>query len=261
MKKIIFLLISVSILFASCETIENREMLGSVLSKDEIDIQVIQEPAGSNTIVLKNNTPGIIPYWDWGTGWSNKNEAEVYIPFAGDYTVEFTAFCDGGTVTVNRDFSVASNDDSYFDSDPAWKGLTGGGSGKTWVWALDHPSGYIAGNGPTDCLFPAWWVMTPDGLNIPDALNYEFYMDLNGAANFELKNVVDGSVQKGVFTVDDPLKIGDVNYSVIEVLGGPHIPWFSGTKYHLTNLTDDELSVHLYNAYDVAVFKRKGFVY
>lgn len=263
MKKIILLFIGISMLFAACETIEDRAELGRVLSESEIDIQIIQNPAGSNQVVLKNATPDIdiIPFWDWGTGWSNDQEAEIYIPFAGTYSLEFTAFCEGGTVTVTREFTIAQDDDTFFDSDPAWRGLTGGGEGKTWVWALDHPSGYVAGNGPTDCLFPAWWAMTPSGLNIPSALDYEFYMDLNGAANFELRSTVDGSVQKGVFSVGTPLDIGGVDYSVIEVLGGPKIPWFGATKYHLTNLTDDELSVHKYNAYDVAVYKRKGFNY
>jgi hypothetical protein len=261
MKKISFFAFAFALLFVACETIEDRDELGSVLREDELVIEVTQETAGSNTIKLKNNTPGvgITPYWDWGTGWSNKNEAEVYIPFAGEYKVTFMAICEGGYVTTERSFTIAKNDDAYFDTDPAWKLLTNGGTGKTWVWATDHPSGKLAGNGPLDCIKPEWWTMTPN--EYWGTKNNEVYMDLIGAANF-IHTKGDGSIVKGVFNVLAPFTgVEGKSFSSIEVLGGATFPWPDNGKYHITLLNDNELSLHKYNAFDIGLYKRKGFNY
>ncbi len=256
MKKIIYYLLGLSLIITACETIEDSQDLGEILTEDQLDIEIIQQPAGSNTVVLKNNTTGIIPYWDWGTGWSNKIYAEVYLPFAGNYTVEFTAFCEGGSVTTSREFTVDNNDNAFFDTDPAWKMLTGGGPGKTWVWATDHPTGLVFGNGMPDCVTPQWWMVKPSDEGFADYMGQEVYMDLNSAANFELRKA-DGSVVKGVFKVVDQY----AGFSAIKVLGGPAFSWPTSGQYHFTLMTEDELSVHDYASYNVALYKRKGFNY
>lgn len=258
MKKILFQIVLLGLTLGACETIEERNELGPKVTKDQIDINVIQEPEGSNTIILENNTEKIIPYWDWGTGWSNDHKDTIYIPFGGDYSLEFTAFSQGGSTTVTREFTIAENDEDYFSEDPAWYGLTDNGEGKTWVWATDHPSGSLAGNGPEDCVTPAWWIMAPS--DYWGSTTDEVYMDLDGAANFKHTDG-DGSVTTGVFQVIEPFEFNGESFSAFDVLGGPTFPWPETGKYHITHMNEDELSIHAYGAQDVALYKRKGFSY
>lgn len=263
MKNILYSLIGM-LLLASCSTIEDRQNLGPILTPDQLSIDVIQNPAGSNTVILQNKTPNTIMYFDYGTGSTNRAIDTIYIPFAGTFKLKYTAFCAGGTVTDSTTFTIANNDAAFFDKDPAWKGLTNGGSGQTWVFALDLPGGIIAGNGPEDSQIPAWWTMDQNGLagqlSSPSSLNDEVYMDINGAAHFNVTHA-DGSVVKGFFNVIAPYVSGGVSYSAIEVLNGAKFPWPTSGKYHFTKMTPDELSVHDYAAYNIAMYKRKGFKY
>lgn len=262
MKKTIFLILGAVLAFAACEPTEKREDPGPVLTREQLDFSVTQDPAGSNTIILENNTKNTISYWDWGTGFSNKQRDTIYIPFAGTFVVKFTAFYKGGTVTDSTTFTITSNDDAFFDQDPAWKGLTGGGAGKTWVWATDHPSGFVLGNGPNNAVAPQWWQVRPFGSDawVTNMMNDEVYMDLQGAANFELRKG-NGSVIKGFFNITEPVTIEGVTYSTMEVLGGPTWPWPSAKRYTITKLNENELSIHPFDAFDVAVYKQKGFSY
>ncbi|MCX6328613.1 MAG: hypothetical protein NTZ85_03725 [Bacteroidia bacterium] len=264
MKKVIYGLMGFALILTSCETMEKRDEGGSVLTVDQVKITVIQPTAGSNTIIFHNETVGAIIYYDWGTGTlTSRDEYDtIYIPFASTPTLKYTAFCGGGTVTGSTTFTIAANDDAYFDTDPAWKGLTGGGAGQTWVFALDIPGGVIAGNGPEDCQAPAWWTINvsspPDWLAIYD----EVTLNLNGAANFTYK-AKDGSIKTGFFKVIDPAVFGGVSYSGIQTLNGVTFPWPnpSDGKYHITKLTTDLLSLHEYKQYNIAMYKRKGYVY
>jgi hypothetical protein len=260
MNKIFNLLIGATMLVA-CETIEDRESLGPVLKQSNLEFVVSQPASGSNTIYLESRTKGALPYWDWGTGFSNKMKDTLYIPFAGTFTIRYTAFGDGGTTIDSTTFTIAENDDAYFDQDPAWKALTNGGSGETWVWALDIPTAKIAGNGPENCLVPTWWTMTEAEYGqSPKPLTDEVHMNLLGAANFHWKKP-DGSVVKGFFNVIPPFVHEGNSYSAIETVGGVTFPWPRTGKYHFTKMTTDELAVHAYKGYEISMFKRKGFEY
>jgi hypothetical protein len=262
MKKILYGLMGLAMFLTSCQTMENRDELGPVLTKDQLKIAIVQPTAGSNSVILQNLTPGAIMYWDWGTGTSHRAIDTIYIPFAGTFTLNYTAFCAGGTVSDSKTFTVAKNDDAFFDKDPAWKGLTNGGPGQTWVWALDIPGGIIAGNGPENCPAPAWWTMDASAGNSWINFNDSVRIDLKGAANFKCIHK-DGSVTKGFFNVIAPYVNGGVTYSGIQTLNGVTFPWPnpSDGKYHFTKMTANELSVHEYAAFNVALYKRKGFTY
>lgn len=262
MKNILYSLIGLTMLLAACNTIEDRDVLGPILTKDQLSIAIVQNPAGSNKVILQNKTKGAIMYWDWGTGTSHRATDTIYIPFKGTFKLKYTAFCAGGTVTDSTTFSVAAMDNTYFDQDPAWKGLTAGGAGQTWVWAIGVPGGNIAGNGPENSQAPAWWTMTATPDNSWLKFNDEVTIDLNGAANFVQKGG-DGSVKKGFFKVIAPYENSGVKYSGIQVLNGPSFPWPTPAdgKYHITKLNANELVVHEYGQYNVAMFKRKGFTY
>jgi hypothetical protein len=62
MKKVLYSLMGLAMLMASCETKENRDELGPVLTKDQLSIAVVQPTAGSNTVILQNKTQGVIMY-------------------------------------------------------------------------------------------------------------------------------------------------------------------------------------------------------
>lgn len=260
MKRLIYAS-SMLLLAVACSTIEDRDTMGPKLSPSQLVFQAKQPTDGSNTIILDSHTPGSLAYWDWGTGYSSKAQDTIYIPFGGKVTIKYTAFTAGGAVTDSTTVTIAKNDDAFFDTDPAWKVLTNGGAGQTWVWALDIPSGNIAGNGPEDCLIPTWWTMTPDSYGqSPKPLTDEVYMDLQGAANFQWKKP-DGSIQKGFFKVVAPYSINGKSYSAITTIGGVTFPWPTSGKYHFTKMTADELAVHDYGQYNIAMYKRKGFNY
>lgn len=264
MKKVIYGLMGFTLLLAACETIEDRDTSGSILTKDQLKVTAIQTPAGSNRVVFQNQTPDAIIYYDWGTGTmtSRREFDTIYVPFASTVTLRYTAFCGGGTITDSLTFTIAANDDAYFDTDPAWKGLSGGGQGQTWVYALDIPGGIIGGNGPEDCTAPAWWTMDASPGNSWIKFNDEITFDLIGAANVTYK-AEDGSTKKGFWKVIDPFVFSGTSYSGIQTLNGVTFPWPnpSDGKYHITKLTADELSLHEYKQYNIAMYKRKGFSY
>jgi len=271
MKKLLYALLGLTILMTSCDTIENRAELGSVVTKDQLKITLIQKTSGANTISLVNNTSGAIMYWDWGSGnghSSTSGDTVTFVqPFKGTFKLKYTALCAGGTITDSTTFTTAANDDAYFNSAPAWKSLTNGGVGQTWVIATDANKGVIAGNGPENCTTPGWWTMRSTDLagQLKGSwnLNDEVYMDLNGAANFQVKHD-DGSVTKGFFLVINDYVNGGVNYPAISVSGGAKFPWPDGNgvgKYHFTVMNANELSVHDFGGFNICMYKRKGFSY
>jgi hypothetical protein len=258
MKKTLYGIMGFALLLASCKTIEDRDELGPILTSDQLDFIVKQPTTGSNTIILESKTKGALPYWDWGTGFSNKLKDTIYVPFKGTFKIKYTALCAGGTVTDSTNFTVNVQDDAFFDGNPLWKALTGGGAGKTWVMATDYPDA-IAGNGPQECLTPAWWTMKVGDYN-QSTTNDEMYMDLVGAANFQRK-FGDGSIAKGFFGMLPDVTFNGTTFNAFEVIGGPKFPWPGAGQYHVTKITADEMSLHEYKQYNIALYKRKGFSY
>jgi len=104
MKSIIFSLIGLLMLLAACNTLEDRQSAGSVLSASQLTVSVVQSPAGSNSVRLVNTTKDVIMFWDWGTGTGHSSSSldtvAFYQPFKGTFTLRYTAFCGGGTVTM-----------------------------------------------------------------------------------------------------------------------------------------------------------------
>lgn len=282
-NKIITLLALSALLFTACDPIEDRDDMGRLLTESELAFDLIQEPAGSNTIIFENKTPAVIPYFDWGAGFSNKARTEAYIPFAGDYKVTFTAYTGGGAVSVTRDFTVAQNDPVYFE-DPAWDLITGDGAGKTWEFASDITTfnGYIWGNGAYKGMppGPSWWGRSAaDAADDKIDLNAELYFDLEGAAN--IRSVSNGATTTGTFDIKLGEKVlsddGQVwSIGSLELAGTtiPHgISINEGSKlvykFDICTLNEDELILAYNTGNDGGSgsetwfwrFKRKGFKY
>jgi hypothetical protein len=160
-------LIALAIFLISCQ--EEHE-LGSELQVADIDFSVTQQEGYQNKVFLTNQTPGVIPYWDYSLGVSRQNVDTVLYPFAGNYWIKLTLF-----------------------SAPEWKYLTNGQKGKTWVFDGVAPIGFYGseylehtGNSandwsyfPEDC--PSW-----SGFGC--GTNWgEMTFDLNGGYNFTVK--------------------------------------------------------------------------
>ena len=252
---IIFALASF-VIFPACDPIEDRESLGEKVSESDIRISVSQSTDKDNIVYLENKTPSVIPYWDYGTGYSSQQKDTILIPFAGTYDISFTAWSAGGPTTVVKQVVVSQNDPDYF-ADEVWGLLTNNGEGKTWVWALDCPGGFPYGNGPEDCLAPVWWTVNVAGLADWGIDKDEMYFDLKGAANYTITKT--SGVTKAFFDVSK-MEVAGVVYPRLKIIGGGLSRDEGGTGvYHIVKITEDELIVH--QDYNVAIYKRKGFMY
>lgn len=199
MKRILYILIAaitISSLLFSCEAVEDRESLPEVtLTPSTVKFSVTQNTTNKNIVILKNEDPAVVPYWRYvdargnELGHSNKSDDQVTLPFAGKYTIYFTAYTRGGSVDAPPvTLDIAQNDETYF-SDPKWKMLTNGVTGKTWVLDFIDPVGwagldYPAKTGDNWNWFPDYasnsWIM-------PSKDWGEMYFDLNGGYNTTVK--------------------------------------------------------------------------
>lgn len=198
MKRILYILIAVISLGSlfSCEPVEDRESLPAMTLKSS-DLNFSAVVTG-NTLTLKNMTPDVIPYWSYKDskgnelGHTNLNETTISMPFAGTYTVYFTAFARGGSVTSSKTVTVAQNDNSLF-SDPRWQMLTNGTAGKTWIinMTTESPFAFVGANYINTTLEGDWsWF--PGSINdvswsgIENKNWGEVTFDLNGGYNVKV---------------------------------------------------------------------------
>lgn len=138
MKKLYYIfsfILALMFLLTSCQ--DDDHELGRMLSKSEIDFEVIQDytvDEGGNTVILRNYTSNIVPMWDYGTGRSNRVEDTVRFPFKGEYTIKFSALTAGGIVEMEPVIIEVTEDNLDYVNDPLWTALTGGvGNSKTWI--------------------------------------------------------------------------------------------------------------------------------
>lgn len=220
MKNIFLKLIAIITLgtLFSCEPIEDRYGLPD-MTLESSDLQYSAVVTGNN-LVLKNMTPDVIPYWSYADakgnelGHSNLNETTIAMPFAGTFTVTFTAFARGGSVSSSVVVKVLQNDNSLF-SDPRWAMLTNGVLGKTWKLNMVAPIEFVGTNihSPVmDAIYGSAlgsgdWNWYPNFSDISwagfeDKDWGEITFDLNGGYNVTVKqtSVVTGSTAQTVKT-------------------------------------------------------------
>jgi hypothetical protein len=207
----LIIIIALGSLF-SCDPIEDRNSLPSMkLTSSDLKYSAV---VTGNNLVLKNLTPDVIPYWSYSDskgnelGHSNLNETTIAMPFAGTFTVNFTAFERGGSVSSSVVVKVLQNDNSLF-SDPRWALLTNGVLGKTWKLKMVAPIEFVGNNthDPVmDAIYGAGafeWNWYPNFSDISwagfeDKDWGEITFDLNGGYNVTVKqtSVVTGSTIK-----------------------------------------------------------------
>lgn len=248
----IWLLVGASYLITACSPKEDRTSLGLPIAKTDLKFSVTQQTGYDNMVIVKNNTPGIIPFWDFGNGVSNKQQDTTILPFAGAFFIKFTAYSHGGPVSDSVQVKVSKNDANYFKS-PMWKLLTNGIAGKTWVWAADNPSGWVHGNGPQDAIVPQWWQVAASGLG--DDLNDQMTFNINGNANYA--KATSKGLTKGIFTLDTLNKTLKITGADISEGSG------NSTLYNIAKLTENELTVVQIGSgfSNQWLFKKKGYKY
>jgi hypothetical protein len=189
-------IIAVGSLF-SCEPVEDRNSLPAMtLKSSDLNYTAV---ANGNTIELKNLTPDVIPYWSYvdskgnELGHSNLNELTIAMPFAGTYTINFSAYTQGGSVTDTKTVTILKNDQTLF-SDPRWAMLTNGVAGKTWVFNMvtESPFAFVGG-GYINKTVEGDWAWYPGSINdvswsgIENKDWGEVTFDLNGGYNVKVK--------------------------------------------------------------------------
>ncbi|HYC85760.1 MAG TPA: hypothetical protein VEB86_11080 [Chryseosolibacter sp.] len=138
-RLIFSLILTVMLCLTSCQ--EDDHELGQMPDKSQIDIDVTQDlvtDPGGNTVILKNNTPGTVSIWDYGTGRSNRAQDTVRFAFKGSYVIKFSALTAGGVVELDPVTIEVTEDNLNYVNDPLWTALTGGvGNEKTWLLDID----------------------------------------------------------------------------------------------------------------------------
>ncbi|WP_348823727.1 hypothetical protein [Flavobacterium aestuarii] len=199
MKRILYILISAITLGSlfSCEPVEDRDSLPAItLTPETLKFSVVQNPSKNNEVKLTNLDSSVIPYWSCSDSNGelahyNTDEQTVFFPFAGNYTVNFTAFTRGGAVYAKPvNVKVDHNDSSYF-SDPKWNLLTNGTAGKTWIinFVTESPFAFVPAEYVNTTVGGGSWSWFPgsvndvswSGIEVKDWGEVTF--DLNGGYN------------------------------------------------------------------------------
>jgi hypothetical protein len=237
---------------AACDPREDRDNLPEPLQATALEFSVSQQPGRDNIVYLESRTKGVIPFWDYGTGISNKTKDTINIPFAGSFVIKYIAYTGGGPVQDSAQINISNNDPDYFRS-PMWNLLTNGEAGKTWVWAMDTPGGAPYGNGSGGATAPEWWKPTPADVISWGVANDEMNFNLNGAANYT--KVTPTGTTKGLFVLDTLNR-------TIKVLGSD-ISYGAGITYTVVTLNENELTLAQQGDgwRNLWMFKRKGFKY
>jgi hypothetical protein len=141
-RNIFVLTLVIAMFIVSC--VEDAPEINTPISAEQINLEVTQpsiplDSGGGNTVVLRNRTEGVISFWDFGIGKSQKQVDTVRFAFAGTYTIKRKALT-GGRLVDLPDLTVeVTKTNTFYLSDPVWSLLSGGpNQERTWVWDLDE---------------------------------------------------------------------------------------------------------------------------
>ena len=240
----------------SCEPVENREDLPAKnLKASEINISVTQSTTNPNLVTMTNLTEDVIPYWSYTNaagdelGHSNQEEVSVTFPFAGTYTVYFTAYTRGGAVAAEPvTVTIAENNEEYFSA-PEWDMLTNGVVGKTWKLDMSSPIGWAGVDYPWNTAGD-YWNWFPNYSDASWAMANKDWgsmtFDLDGAYNVSVTqtalNSNDQTTKSGSFSYDIAGHTLYFNGGVEMLYGGDYYPDASNwVKVDVMELTDTSL--------------------
>lgn len=220
MKRILYIIlaaVTISSFLFSCEATEDRESLPAVtLTPETLKFSITKDATNQNLINLKSDDPTVIAFWKYvdasgnELGHSNKSNDQVILPFAGKYTIYYTAYTRGGSVEAAPVVvDIAENDESYF-RDPKWDMLTNGVDGKTWVLDFTDPVGWAGLDYPYNEKGSDYWSWLPDYASnswVMANKNWgEMYFDLNGNYNASVTQTAiannNQTTKKGTYSFD-----------------------------------------------------------
>lgn len=288
MKITLYNLFGIMLLLASCHTIEDRDGVGPLATKNQLKITAVNTTTVNgkkgNQIAVNNATPLIAGQWNLLVKVSNKQQDTAVLPFKGLLKIPFIGTSAGGLVYDTITIQVDTIDHAV---DPTYKLLAGSGE-KTWVWASgnkfqggdviygrcgasDYTGTWQTINTTQALSFSNWDGDGPESIDINGTMTF----DLNGAANFTKTEF--GVTTKGAFVFDfsthkSAKAIGQITFGGTTILhgvsDGDHMKVVN--TFDIISLTDDEM-VLLYptdrkpnSDWGEAafwIFKRQGYIY
>jgi hypothetical protein len=219
MKKIIMFCAAALLLLNACEPVSKDIKPGGLIDPSTIVLSVEHATPGSNSIVLINETPGVTGQWSQngnviGTG----DRVVANLVTTGDNKIDFTAFCDGGTVTSSINVNVTT---ITFMPD-IWLMFAGAvGGSKTWVWDTETNGGNVYGaGGYGHSKVPNW------GANAPGTTtDGGVFIDPTATITFDLINGTNVTItqadgtQKGSFSIDEKKAIANFSTGTLNLTG------------------------------------------
>lgn len=259
MKKIHYILIGLVVtLFASCEPIEDRDVLSNSFNPDNIQLSVERETPGSNQFTLKMNTKGVTGYWDYISGVAYTDEVLVTFPVTGEYTYSFnvtTPYMPNGvpseTEYITKTIDVQIDQLDVPLDDPYYKIAGETLAGKTWVFAgvpFDNTRWWYMAP-PDNPTGDPWW--NAAGECCPPA-NKDFVQDATAEINFNLLG--DYTYTLGDDVIDGVKWKFNSDYTELTISDPTVIPGYQNEwgepranaegKYQVVELTDDKLMLY-----------------
>ncbi|WP_118194412.1 hypothetical protein [Albibacterium indicum] len=188
----------ISLIVMSCESVEDRLDMGGFISAEQLDISatpIVIDGKNTNKVVLDNKSP-VLSSWNFGVGQTQKKTDTVLLVVEGENEIVFTGRNPDGseikkTLTVNVD-------ELYFEVPLEW-GILTGGSEKEWIW--DDSDGGVWGNGGYLAnVEPAWWIVSladVSGQAPGEGTGAKMTFSLSGATFTKVKS--DGTTETGTF--------------------------------------------------------------
>ncbi|WP_163324610.1 hypothetical protein [Draconibacterium mangrovi] len=169
-------LLGLILAFTACQP-EDYSM-SDILTKDQLNYSITQNPDDPNMIILESLTPNVTPLWQTPMGRTTALEDTVKLPFSGDYKFVYGVESPGGYVQADTFKLTLTTMNLNYVNDPLWEMLSGGvGNSKTWLLDLDEngvskyfggplyfygtENGWLAG-GDAGCYGADCWNWNPD---------------------------------------------------------------------------------------------------
>lgn len=261
-NKILAALFLPLVIIMSCQK-ENYN-LESTIDRSDVKFTVVQDLAvdpGGNTVILTNETQGVLPMWDYGTGRSTRMKDTVRFAFKGTYMVKFSVLSGGTEVELDSVPVVVTADNLSYVQDKEWIDLTGG-PGNEKVWLLDTEA--KMGAGPITFLDPAnfsnvWWWPGPADVypSVMAAGDYgSMTFSLKGGPFFRNEKLIEGGLKEnGTFSLDLAAKTLTLNGATILRSYKPDKNGITGisnwSKYNIIELTENSLRLGVLRDKDV----------
>jgi len=236
------------LILGACQPIDDREVLESTVSIDDIVLTSSQATEGGNLIELNMETPGITGYWDYNLGKALTNKFEFIYPIPGNNTFTYVGTLGSEFFTKTIEVQVDVLD---HELNQDWYDLVGEDTeaGKTWVFnGGPEPDGglwwYMAANDDSSQWEGAWWNAAGECCPPVDAAG-RMTFDLDGAANFTYYAGPDAAPQAARFVLDpakQTLQIDGAN-----ILGAEEPRGNPAGLYTIISLTEDELILYVPN--------------